>query len=349
MTGLYPHIAGRPAGRPHEICIAIALVAVGRIGLSDARRLKIHAVAAEPEFHGSGEKHLGACLLHERHAHAVDRPHTTQVNRRVEAFPDEALPASVAVMPSAPPSVGERGVATGRVGEGVGGIIVAHLAAAGIVGHGFQTLLPLPCLGEQVEGMVAPLPKVCVLGQCPLAEAGIVLVRIPGPSQFGNGHGTRPKHIFQMLQRGHVFGPEVALDAHHQTVVGRIVTIDALQGQIAAYGLGLGGGGILIGVEITVGTGRQHHGNAPLHGFPGLTDIAPNHRHGVGGDRVGEYLVPTHQLASVALQKTADAADEIPLQLLDVGHSLLTHALLAERTLGPGSHACLIASHMDIF
>ena len=51
VTGLYPHIAGRPAGRPHEICIAIALVAVGRIGLSDARRLKIHAVAAEQEFH----------------------------------------------------------------------------------------------------------------------------------------------------------------------------------------------------------------------------------------------------------------------------------------------------------
>ena len=86
-----------------------------------------------------------------------------------------------------------------------------------------------------------------------------------------------------MFGSGNIFCPQIALDAGYhlalslRQVFARHIAVYFLQRQIAAYSFGLRERSVLIGVEIAVGTRREHHVVAVLDSLVRLLESAPYH------------------------------------------------------------------------
>ena len=131
-------------------------------------------------------------------------------------------------------------------------------------------------------------------------------------------------------------------------VIARHVVIHLLEREVSAHRRRLGDGSILISVDIAVVAGREHHIVAVLNSLACQVGLSPHHHSGIGGETGGYHLVPSHKASAVGIEEIAEVGDEMCLQSCLVGMQLFHHAL-AEQTVVPGFHHCLVASHMDIF
>ena len=235
------------------------------------------------------------------------------------------------------------------------GLAVADLCATGLVGDADAGRAPFALFGPQVESSRTALLVQSLHHPCgPPSEVGPVLALIAPPARFGQCQCARVEHVFQLVLRGHVFRPQVALQPQQaaaqavgQALGGREAVYSG-EGQVAPNGFGLAGRGILIAVKITESAGRHHHLITQPCGLTGRGGIAPHHDGRAFGQPRRCHLVPRQHVSPVLFQEAGHALHEVVLQLVHTVQPQLPHPLAAARAVSPRGLASLIAAQMDI-
>ena len=213
---------------------------------------------------------------------------------------------------------------------------------------------PVAHLLLQFERRVTALAQGRGMRRRPLAEIDRILYLHQAPANLRNRECARIQHILRMGRLRNHFVPEIALHAQQMAqgslgnAGGRIVDINAVEGQVAAEAFRLADRRVLDLVQVAAVAGC-HDGIVALpDGLQAAFGPPPRHDRGVRGQAALQDLVPANQPTSMGIQELFDTADQVALEFLHAVQALLLHPALAVRTVVPVPLPGLVAADMDI-
>ena len=286
-------------------------------------------------------ENLRTAALHEIGTYTADLGRITQIDGHIEAiFADKALPASIAMSPTAHIAIHQRLFASCRI-IAVVSMVIGNLGTHSLVLHRLHLLLALTNLLLQIEWVHAFCLQMFHLRQGTGLELRIVLGLGSVPSYLSQSQGTRIKHILGILWSRNMLGPEICLNTRNHIalrlwkIASRHVAVHLLGRNETAICHRLGARRILIHIEVAVSSRRHHYIIAMLDRLVCQFGATPNHHGGILGEISGNHLVPSHELSAMLVQELAHVGNQMSLQSIHMVDAQLLHLLLTEGTTSP--------------
>ena len=220
-------------------------------------------------------------------------------------------------------------------------------------GKGFRAPAGFVCQVERVVTLLLqPLDRLQGTG----VEIRVILIFRLAPAGFRDGEDAGVHHVFVLLVAGDVFCPKVALYAidkaafrFGQGVRHGVIRIYFFQGKVAAHRFRLGGRGILISVQVAIGS-RCHDGLLPgTDGFYTAFFSPPGHDGGVGCQTSFDDFIPTEKLPTVVVQEHFNAVNQVALQFTGLFHAFRLHAGTAFGAAFPDFAVGFVPADVDVF